>query len=180
MKKKTKYMMSGGLAFSEKSDMKKLSKKSLQGWHLKKFSFMGYGLEKGEPSEVIYTIDYHLVEENDKEEYFELFEMAGWAHVCSEYNMHIFKAPKETEPIYTDKITTIEKYNRLRKPLQKWAISITLLLLVFIMLTTLTIGIVKEISVIGLYIMIVLFVPSIMTFIAAFTRQLKSTRRGEL
>src|SRR5699024_11355783 len=80
----------------------------------------------------------------------------------------------------TDKITTIEKYNRLRKPLQKWAISITLLLLVFIMLTTLTTGIVKEISVIGLYIMIVLFVPSIMTFIAAFTRQLKSTRRGEL
>src|SRR5699024_6762677 len=141
---------------------------------------------------------YHLVEENDKEEYFELFEMAGWEHVCSEYNMHIFKAPKETEPIYTDKITTTEKYNRIRKPLQKWAVSITILLLVFIMLTTLTTGIVQKISVIVLYIMIVFFVQSIitfiilfismiilfvhtiMTFIAACIKQLKSTRRGEL
>src|SRR5699024_5935287 len=86
----------------EESDMERLRKKSLRGWHIKKFSFFGYRLERGEPTDVIYTIDYHLLNEEDQEEYFDMFKMAGWEHVCTEYNMHIFKAPRGTKPIYSD------------------------------------------------------------------------------
>lgn len=176
---KTKYMMSGGLAFLEGSDMESLRKKSLKGWHLQKFSFMGYRLVQGEPEDVIYTIDYHLIDEKDEEEYFELFEMAGWSHVCSEYNMHIFKAPHGTKPIYTDKTTTIEKYSRLRRSLQKWTLSIFAILLLFIGLTKMTTGNIQKVSIIGLYIVFIVFVPSVMTFVAAYIRQRKSENRGE-
>ena len=55
---KTKYVMSNGLAFGEKDDLKKLQKLSLKGWHVKDFKFMGYVLEKGEPEEYIYSLDY--------------------------------------------------------------------------------------------------------------------------
>lgn len=51
---KSKYMMSGGLAFAESKDMEKLRQQSLKGWHVKKLSFMGYTLVKGEKKS-IYT-----------------------------------------------------------------------------------------------------------------------------
>lgn len=35
--KQTKYMMSGGLAFSEEKDMEKLRRYSLKGWHVRDF-----------------------------------------------------------------------------------------------------------------------------------------------
>lgn len=44
--RQTKYMMSGGLAFSEDKDMEKLRQFSLKGWHVSGFKFMGYTLKK--------------------------------------------------------------------------------------------------------------------------------------
>lgn len=41
-----KYMMSGGLAFSEQKDMQKLQKNAQKGWHLSSFATLGYNLEK--------------------------------------------------------------------------------------------------------------------------------------
>ncbi len=35
--RKTKYFMSGGLAFSEDKDMEKLHRYSLKGWHVNDF-----------------------------------------------------------------------------------------------------------------------------------------------
>src|SRR5699024_12762819 len=98
----SKYIMSGGLAFFEESDMERLREKSLRGWHIKKFSFLGYRLERGEPTDVIYTIDYHLLNEEDQEEYFDMFRMAGWVHVLTEYNMNMFKAPRRHTIIYME------------------------------------------------------------------------------
>ena len=46
--RQTKYITSGGLAFSEDKDMEKLRRFSLKGWHVSGFKFMGYTLEKGE------------------------------------------------------------------------------------------------------------------------------------
>ena len=46
--KQTKYITSGGLAFSEDNDMEKLRRYSLKGWHVSDFKFMGYTLERGE------------------------------------------------------------------------------------------------------------------------------------
>lgn len=113
---RTKYMMSGGLAFSEQKDLEKLSKLSSEGWHVRKFSFLGYMLEQGEGTDYIYSIDYRTLD-NDAEEYFELFKDAGWSLVDSAGDIHLFRAEPDTKPIYTDRDTTIEKYKNQTKPL---------------------------------------------------------------
>lgn len=93
---KKKYIMSNGLAFSEQKDMTRLHELSKQGWHVKKFSFLGYTLEKGTEKDWIYEIDYRTLEDDD-DEYFELFNQAGWSHVDSQANIHLFKAaPKQS------------------------------------------------------------------------------------
>lgn len=171
--RKRKYMMSGGLAFLEESDMERLRKKSLQGWHLKKFSFLGYRLERGESADVIYTIDYHLLDKEDQAEYFDMFEMAGWEHVCTEHNMHVFKAPKGTKPIYTDSDTTKEKYNRLAKSWKKASIVLLGIFLLSFSLIWKTTGIVQNIGSIGFTVTLILFVPCCMTYIALFRRKAK-------
>lgn len=167
-------MMSAGLAFLEESDMERLRKNSLRGWHLKKFSFLGYRLEKGEPKDLIYTIDYHLVTETDKEEYFHMFTLAGWEHVCSEYNMHIFKAPIGTKPIYSDTDTKKEKYIRLSK-FWRNASLLSLILLIISMLSYWSVeGIWQQIGSVGITLSLMLFVPSCMTYMAILYRVLKN------
>jgi len=61
----TKYVMSGGLAFSEDKDMEKLRGLSLKGWHVSDFKFMGYTLEKGESTDYIYSVDYRSLKEGE-------------------------------------------------------------------------------------------------------------------
>lgn len=114
---RTKYLMSGGLAFSEQKDMDKLREFSSEGWHVRKFSFLGYTLEKGESADYVYSIDYRTLD-NDAEEYFELFKDAGWSLVDSSGDIHLFRAATDTKPIYTDRHTTIEKYKNQTKPLK--------------------------------------------------------------
>ncbi|MEI5906657.1 DUF2812 domain-containing protein [Bacillus spongiae] len=106
---KTKYVLNGGLAFSEEKDMKKLSKYAKDGWVLEGFSLLGLGykLKKGASQELDYSLDYQL--EAD-EEYFSYFKAAGWSHVCSADSAHVFGAPAGTTPIYLDRVSTIEKY----------------------------------------------------------------------
>ena len=66
----TKYIISGGLAFSEHKDMEKLRLYSLKGWHVSDFKFMGYTLKKGVSSDYIYSVDYRSLKENEEAEYF--------------------------------------------------------------------------------------------------------------
>lgn len=73
--RQTKYISSGGLAFSEDKDMEKLRRFSLKGSHVSHFSLMGYTLEKGESCDYIYSIDYRSLKEDDAEEYYELFHL---------------------------------------------------------------------------------------------------------
>ncbi len=75
----------------KKGDLEKLSKKAKQGWLLKDLAFAGYRLEKSVPEEIEYSIDYRLLKEEEKEEYLELFVMAGWEHVCSSYDHALFQ-----------------------------------------------------------------------------------------
>lgn len=117
MMSKKKYIMSGGLALSEQQDMEKLRKLSQKGWHVKKFSFLGYTLEQGKQEDYIYGIDYRTLN-SDEDEYFELFNSAGWSHIDSQANIHLFKAAPHTKPLYTDRETTVEKYKSSAKPLQ--------------------------------------------------------------
>lgn len=73
--KQTKYIMSGGLAFSEDKDMEKLRQFSLKGWHVSDFKFMGYTLKKGESFDYIYSVDYRSLNEDEVEEYLDFFHL---------------------------------------------------------------------------------------------------------
>ena len=54
---KTKYVVSGGIAFSEKKDLEVLKKFAAKGWIVKRYKRMGYELEKQSPELVDYSID---------------------------------------------------------------------------------------------------------------------------
>lgn len=124
--KKTKYIMSGGLAFAEDKDMEKLRRFSLKGWHVSDLKFMGYTLEKGESADYIYSVDYRTLNEEESEEYFDLFSSAGWTHITSEGDIHLFRAFPGTKPIYSDRATVAEKHDNLGKPMKWMAISMAL------------------------------------------------------
>ncbi|OAA84785.1 DUF2812 domain-containing protein [Clostridium ljungdahlii] len=124
----TKYVMSKGVAFGEEEEMEMLSDYASKGWILYKFSFMGYKLKKAKPEKLQYSLDYRY---NADEEYFSYFKEAGWNHVCSISNaIHIFSAPEDTKPIYTDSYTKSEKYISQYKLTKKIAVPSFLFLIV--------------------------------------------------
>ena len=106
---KNKYVTIEGLAFTEQSDMNKLSNYAKQGWLLDSIKgCLFYKLKKGEPQDIVYSIDY---QGEADEEYFSLFKEAGWNHVLSTIeSIHIFSAPRGTEPIYSDAESERSKY----------------------------------------------------------------------
>ena len=116
----TKYIASGGLAFDEEKDMRKLADYARKGWVFEKFSFMGYKLEKSSPVELQYALDYRKEADED---YFAYFDEAGWKHEgTSGGYIHLFSAPKGIAPIYTDKSTILEKYQNEKKWMGKAAL----------------------------------------------------------
>ncbi|MCM3767045.1 DUF2812 domain-containing protein [Neobacillus niacini] len=160
--KKVKYVPSGGLAFYEEKEMLKLGKYAKEGWILEKFAGLGYSLRKGEPQDIQYSLDY---QKDADEEYFAIFEAAGWSHVCSEGNeIHIFSAPTGTKPIYTDKPTIVEKYEREKKQMGKTALPFFISTVVFWLLSFLTNwGMVPKIlfQVMGLISLVILVFPGL-------------------
>ena len=129
--KKNKYVMIGGFAFSDKTDMKKLKKLAKKGWLLKSFKNLRYELEKGEPQDLDFVVDYR--DELD-EDYLMAFEKSGWNHVASTCHVHIFSAKEGTKPIYTDKESEKEKLLVQEKSLKKPMIISILLLIGFIII----------------------------------------------
>lgn len=177
--KRTKYMMSNGLAFSEEKDMEKLRQKALNGWHLKGFRFLGYELEKGESEDVVFSIDYRSLQPSEEEEYFEMFSFAGWTHVCSsvDKHMHIFKAKKGTKPIYSDVESTGDKFERLANPIKASAIFFVGLTTVLWLIMTYTKGIVQNITELAFLLSFVLTIPSIMTLSAVYYHKWKNKKK---
>lgn len=118
---KSKYVMISGFAFSEESDMEKLKNYAREGWILE--DIVGgffYKLKKDEPQDIVYSLDY---QSEANEEYFTIFEEAGWKSVVSiENQMHIFSAGAGTKPIYSDSKTEIDKYIRVRNSVRKGTI----------------------------------------------------------
>ena len=177
--RETKYMMSAGLAFSEAADMKKLRREALQGWCLKRFHGAGYELEKGEREDVIYSIDYRLLEPDEKDEYFEMFTIAGWTHVCSEYNMHIFKADKGTVPIYSDAESARDKIRRSAIPVKTLAFYTIGITVIFGLIMLFTSGAIHTISKTIYAFSFVITVPVIMTYLATLFHRFKKIKGDE-
>ena len=167
---KTKYIMSEGLAFAEQKDMEKLRRYAHKGWHVKSFAFMGYTLEQGAPTDVIYNVDYRVLDD-DGNEYYDLFAAAGWTHVASNGNTHLFCASPHTKPIYSDRETTIEKYKNLAEPLHVVAIPLSAITLLAWVGATITTSTLQTILYIVSLIFTLLALPIVWTTIAAYRQQ---------
>lgn len=174
---KTKRIMSGGLAFVEQKDMDTLRKMALKGWILKRFHGLGYEFEGGEPEDVTYNIDYRNLKNEDPDEYYELFEMAGWEHVCSDGTMHIFKAAQGTKPIYTDTETEKEKYIQLQTFLKYPTTICVIITMILFIGTLITEGLLLHV-VSGLFIVLfIITIPMVFTYGAATLRIWDKSRR---
>lgn len=119
MSKDKKWVVSNGFALGGKKDMKKLAKYSRKGWHIVDFSNMGYILEKGEPHNYIYELDYRELEGEDKEEYLEIMKKAGWTPVYDEFNYIILRAEEGTKSIFSDRDSEVEKSKSEGKAIKK-------------------------------------------------------------
>jgi len=167
---KTKYIMSEGLAFAEQKDMEKLRRYAKKGWHVKRFAFLGYTLEQGTPTDVIYSVDYRVLDD-DGNEYYDLFAAAGWTHVASHGNTHLFCASPHTKPIYSDRETKIEKYKNLTKPLHVAAIPLSAITLLTWIGAIITANTLQTILYIVALILTLLALPIVWTTIAAYRQQ---------
>ncbi|MDS0528498.1 DUF2812 domain-containing protein [Clostridium sp. SHJSY1] len=131
---KSKYAICGGLAFSEESDMKKLSRYAKEGWMLDKIVAGGffYKLRKEKPKDIVYSLDY---QDEATEEYFDMFLESGWTKVLSiGGKMHIFSAQEGIKPIYSERESELEKYATMRDTLKKGNLCIIDLALAIIFL----------------------------------------------
>jgi len=181
MSKQRKYAASGGLAFTEQKDMDKLSRLAAKGWFLESFALLGYRLRKGQPQQLIYCVDYNLVDERGMADYTGLFEAGGWQRVCSKERIHIFSAPKGTRPIYSDQDTEYEKYHSSVKMMKPFLAAplltiILVALLLFVPSMEASAPVLKNIFLVLTAIGVILSVPVLMTYISLFIR-LRSTRR---
>lgn len=168
-----KYITSGGLGFSEDRDMEKLRKNALKGWHLKRFRFNGYELEKGNPEDVIFNVDFRLLDSDEEGEYFDMFSQAGWEHVCSDAGFHIFKAKNGTEPIYSDKESIRDKVDRMAYPVKSIFTYCIGLIVILVLIMAFTSGVFEELSKWGVLLSIVPTTLVIVLGVAIFYRKWK-------
>lgn len=118
--RKTRYIPSMGLSFNEDNEINRLSKMAKEGWIFKSFSMLGYIFEKGQPKDQIYSLDMYELKREEKEEYIKMFEDAGWCYVCSCSDFyHFFSAAPGTQPIYSDNVSLLDKYLRVKKLINK-------------------------------------------------------------
>lgn len=177
--KNRKYMMSEGLAFAEDKDMYKLQQNSAKGWHVQGFKFMGYLLEKGEPADYIYNIDYRVLKDSEKEEYVELFSQSGWSHVTSHIDTHIFRAPPGTKPIYSDQETVAEKHDNLGRSMLWTAISIVMITILTWIGLLISSGMLQKILAVSAVIITMLVIPTTWTVLTVYKNKWTAEgRRG--
>ncbi|WP_077304479.1 DUF2812 domain-containing protein [Terribacillus halophilus] len=171
-----KYMSSGGLAFSEKQDMRKLSKQAAKGWHLQDFAFMGYRLVRGEPKQVQYMIDYRTLDAAEEQEYIGMFEESGWTLVCTSYGMYIFEASIDTSPIYTDADTKQDKLKRASSFIPKLAVVTSILMIITYWIALKTDS---QIVIISCILLSMVAGCSISMTVAFYYRTIKLIRKGD-
>lgn len=164
-----KYLINPGLAFAEDSLIKRLNTYAQKGWLLEKFTCGGTFLKlvKGQPTDAIYCMDS---QKEVDQEYFQLFENAGWKHVFTGYDMyHFFQAPKGTATIYTDPITAKEKHSDIQAITGKGAFisGIILILAILLQITTLnTLPLLATIGFIIGFISLIVFIFCFMPWVA--------------
>lgn len=178
--KKTKYVLSGGLAFAEEKDMEKLRKFSLKGWHVRDFKFMGYMLEQDKGEDYIYSLDYRSLQEDEKEEYYDFFSSAGWTHVASEADNHLFRALPGTKPIYSDKDTSVEKYHYLNQTVLKVTVPLLLITAIAWIGAWLSGGVLKNIFHYAGVFLTILALPMAWTLLTTYSNKVRVQGKRKL
>ena len=126
MMKKYKYKFGSGLAWYENKDVRMLEKMAAKGYTLEKINKLGfYRFRAATPEECTYSVDFSdiVVKNEGFQQYVEIFNAGGWEYVASMVNVHFFKAPKGTKPIYTDGISMAEKYETMQKMSMWWVVA---------------------------------------------------------
>ena len=122
---KHKYKFGNGLAHLEGRDVKMLEDMAAQGYAFVKVSKWGfYKFQTSQPEECAYAIDFSDISAKDEgfQQYIEIFTIGGWEYITSLENIHYFKAPVGTTPIYTDGSSMADKYDVMRKMCIWWVV----------------------------------------------------------
>jgi len=102
-------------AWQDEKEEQWLEDMSEGGYHLVSPGFFGrYEFQKGQPQRVIYRLDY-LAQNQNQEDYKQLFADAGWEHIGKFGGWQYFRKPAENQgesEIFTDVSSKIEKYRR--------------------------------------------------------------------
>ncbi|ACA54621.1 DUF2812 domain-containing protein [Clostridium botulinum] len=160
---KSKYVMIGGLAFSEESDMEKLRNYASEGWILE--NIVGgffYKLKKDKPHDIVYSLDY---QKQADEEYLAIFKDAGWKRIVSIGDeMHIFSAQAGTKPIYSDRESEMDKYINAKNRTGKGTLYSLIVAIVLICLSVIPIKALRYMSPIISGLLIIDFIVFIFNF----------------
>ena len=111
MSKDKKVMYNEGWFVSPGKMLRKMEVLAEEGWKLEKMTAFKFIFEKAEKEEVKFAMDYRE-KVGDKEEYLEMFKVAGWNLVCQYEGFHIFKGNKELSDINSDKELVEEFYKK--------------------------------------------------------------------
>lgn len=176
----SKYIISGGLAFSENKDMKRLRKCSLKGWHVSDIKFMGYRLEEGKSMDYIYSVDYRSLKMDEAEEYLDFFTSSGWTHITSEGNIHLFRALPGTKPIYSDQDTVVQKHDNLGKSMKWFTISLILITALLWLGTLISTGALQMTLTILAGILSVIAIPTTWTLLTVYNNKWRAEEKKGL
>lgn len=113
--KNKKYILCGGLAFSDNKDMELLHMYALEGWIFREIKFgVFYVLHKEAPSNLIFSYDIQKVKPEDKDDYLALFKEGGWTSIGKwDSSLHFFCAKEKTTPLHSERAIRNEQYHLL-------------------------------------------------------------------
>ena len=114
-KKETLRKFKFFMVWQEKKEEKWLEMMAGNGWHLTKVRPFVYYFIKGVPQDMVYQFDFKGTPNEDWDDYLRIYKDAGWEHVTTMGGWIFFRRPKvvgESQEIFTDKVSLIEKYRR--------------------------------------------------------------------
>ena len=139
---------SGGLAFSPERELQVFREMALKGEHLTGTAMAGHGWEftPGEKEDVIFDM---TTEPDADDDFFTMCKQAGWTHVLSVADTHIFKAAPSTVALHTDEQLETEILENQRNRFAKAAaVSAVIFIAVLLLIANVELYMVLEVAII--------------------------------